>query len=68
LKLECDEPLSDFAFKFNVRRYMMETARAAGPRGAKSLRAGAIMVGRCRFTVSKPELKARLVSALETKM
>jgi hypothetical protein len=26
------------------------------------------MVGRCRLTVSKPELKARLVSALETKM
>jgi hypothetical protein len=25
-------------------------------------------VGRCRLTVSKPELKARLVSALETKM
>jgi hypothetical protein len=27
-----------------------------------------LMVGRCRLTVSKPELKARLVSALETKM
>jgi len=27
----------------------------------------ASMVGRCRLTVSKPELKARLVSALETK-
>jgi hypothetical protein len=26
------------------------------------------LVGRCRLTVSKPELKARLVSALETKM
>jgi len=25
-------------------------------------------VGRCRFTLSNPELKARLVSALETKM
>jgi hypothetical protein len=25
-------------------------------------------VGRCRLTVSKPELKARLVSALETKI
>ena len=25
-------------------------------------------VGRCRFNVSKPVLKARLVSALETKM
>jgi hypothetical protein len=27
LKLNCDEPLSDFAFKFNVRRYT--SARAA---------------------------------------
>ena len=26
------------------------------------------VVGRCRFTVSKPVLKAPLVSALETKM
>ena len=26
------------------------------------------LVGRCRLTVSKPELKARLVSALETKI
>jgi GTPase Era involved in 16S rRNA processing len=26
------------------------------------------MVGRCRLTASKPEMKARLVSALETKM
>jgi TPR repeat protein len=26
------------------------------------------VVGRCRLTASKPELKARLVSALETKM
>jgi hypothetical protein len=25
-------------------------------------------VGRCRLTVSKPELKARLFSALETEM
>ena len=25
-------------------------------------------VGRCRLTVSKPELKARLVSTLETRM
>jgi hypothetical protein len=26
------------------------------------------MVGRCRLIVSEPELKARLVSALETRM
>jgi hypothetical protein len=32
--------------------------------------AGAMLTkaGRCRLTVSHPELKARLVSALETKM
>jgi len=29
---------------------------------------GQPMVGRCRLTVSKPELKARLVAALETKL
>ena len=29
---------------------------------------GQAMVGRCRSTVSNPELKARLVPALETKM
>jgi hypothetical protein len=28
----------------------------------------AIEVGQCRLTVSKPELKARLISALETEM
>ena len=30
--------------------------------------AAALMVGRCRLTVSKPELRARLVAALETEM
>jgi hypothetical protein len=34
----------------------------------KKERSTTFMVGRCRLTVSKPELKARLVSALETKM
>ena len=29
---------------------------------------GLAKVGLCRLTVSKPELKARLLSALETKM
>jgi hypothetical protein len=28
LKLECDEPLSHFAFKFNLRRYTMARAEA----------------------------------------
>jgi len=57
LKLKCDVLLSTAAFKFNLRRYMKEVdvVRAA-------------MVGRCRLTVSKPMLKARLVSALENKI
>jgi len=52
LKLKHEELLSNFGFKFNLRRYTT------------------VMVGRCRLPVSKPELKARLVSAsaLETKM
>jgi hypothetical protein len=45
-------------------------------RGVDGAMAGAMLVvcifhssvGRCRLTVSKPELKARLVSALEGKM
>jgi hypothetical protein len=57
LKLKRDEPLSKFAFKFNLRHYIGE---------AKNWMS--MTVGRCRLTVSKPELKARLVSALETKM
>jgi hypothetical protein len=34
LKLKCDEPLSDFAFKFNLRRYTVVTylhGTKAGP-------------------------------------
>jgi len=30
LKLQCDEPLSNFAFKFNLRRYNMAVANAVG--------------------------------------
>ena len=82
LELTYDGPLSNFAFSFNLRRYTMaESARGeALSRELEQLRGerrrlddrgrelDAREVGRCRLTVSKPELKARLVSALETRM
>ena len=43
-------------------------ALAPAGRGAKSAELRAAGVGRRRLPVSKPELKARLVSALETKV
>jgi hypothetical protein len=64
LKLKCDEPLSNVAFNLNVRRYTVEQAEHMG------LSVGAarhlIEVGRCRLTVLKPDLKARLVSAISS--
>jgi hypothetical protein len=84
LKLKCDEPLSNVAFNFNLRHYTevaeLKAANAAHAHAAQSASEAACAVdflyaddyddtvGRCRLTVSKPELKARLVSALETKM
>ena len=41
LKLKCDAPLSNFAFKFNVRRYIVATTPAAGAVGVVTLEAGA---------------------------
>jgi hypothetical protein len=35
LKLQCHEPLSNFAFKFNVRRYSMAALVAGEPEVAK---------------------------------
>ena len=74
--LKYDEPLSNFAFNFNVRRYIEE---GHVPDVAPALDKGGCMdgnqsslaqltVGRCRLTVSKPVLKAPMVSALETKI
>ena len=31
LKLQCDEPLSDFAFKFNLRRYNQNPSQFPSP-------------------------------------
>ena len=76
MKLKCDAPLSNFAFNFNLRRYTMVTGpmlHCAMP-AAEEAKEDAFAdqtdhkVGRCRLTLSKPELKPRLVSTLETKM
>jgi hypothetical protein len=63
LKLKCYEPLSNFAFKFNLRRYTEEVQTGYTFNGQP-------MVGRCRLTASTPELNARLVSefSLETEL
>jgi len=65
LKLECDDPLSNFAFNFNLRRYNEVTGKHVWRVGAHypkainiqngplSYRAASfgLMVGRCRLTV-----------------
>jgi hypothetical protein len=62
LTLSYDEVLSIFTFNFNLRRYKV---------GAGELVEAAIntkdssKVGRCNLRVSKPVLKAPMVSALE---
>ena len=68
LKLKCDEPLSKFAFNVDLRRYRTELEKALAVINVAAVEFKRSKVGRCRLTVSKPELKARLVSALETKM
>ena len=80
MKQKYDEPHSDFAFDFNMRRYAMASANPQYGRGCAgeyhvfdAAREGLMTgggvgakVGRCRLTVSKPVLKAPMVSALET--
>ena len=50
MRLKCDGPLSNFAFKFKLRRYNLDEFFAK--------RVGAIKrqyaVGRCRLTLSNP--------------
>jgi len=61
-KLKYDEPLSNFAFEFNLRRYDVLVASEA-----TRLTDAAAKVDRCRLTVSTlVVLKAPIVSALET--
>ena len=64
MRLNCDGPLSNVAFNFNLRRYSLVALVAAKLSGRPVL----VEVGRCRLTLSKLELKARLVSALETEL
>jgi len=61
LKPNSDEPLSNFALNFNLRRFSKAVLfkKFAGIDAVD-------LVGRCRFTVSNPVLKAPMVSALET--
>jgi len=68
LKLKHDEVVSSFAFKFSLRRYTV--ARRAGLTVHFLNAPGhfVCMVGQFRPTVSKPVLKAPMVSALEAKI
>ena len=50
LILECDEPLSTFAFKINMRRYTMAAVYPPLHRHAQRT----AEVGRCRLTLSTP--------------
>jgi hypothetical protein len=79
LKLKYDKALSNFAIKFNLRRcsevdhQLCNSARCAvdcvGNFSDWSHECPACgKVGQCRFLVSKPVLRSRLVPALETKM
>jgi hypothetical protein len=54
--------LSTHVFKFNLRRYILAPLLH---QPVNVLEIG-VRVGRCRMTVSKPGLKAPVVSALET--
>jgi len=61
LRLGCDEPLSNFAFNINLRRYT-EQWRLLKRSADKHVAAAAIaerkaMVGRCRLTLSNPRSK-----------
>jgi len=68
LKLKHYNPLSRFAFNFNLRRYISDscTSAALANMSSSGNPAAAHAVGQCRLTVSKPVLKAPMVSALET--
>ena len=64
-----DKLLTLFAFEFKLRRYMrvMSAESELDPAAAEGNRVCAV-VGQCRLTVSKPVLKAPMVSALETRI
>jgi len=62
LKVKYDEPLSNFAFNFNLRHYTLDFYNiAATPEDLAILKVKEIkngrLVGRCSLTISKPVLK-----------
>ena len=63
MKLKYYQLPSSFAFKFYLRRFTM--AALAAEDSAVCDAAAEFLVRRCRLTVSKPVLKAPMVSALE---
>ena len=68
MKLKCNELLSSFAFNFKLRHYTLEALCYGNNyddlRESICGNATCATVGRCRLIGSKPELKARLVSAI----
>jgi hypothetical protein len=70
LTLKYDDPLSNFAFKFKLRRYNNVAPETVGQLYFKWIMPMTkdVQVGWCRLAASRPELKARLVPVLETKM
>jgi len=60
LKLKYDEPLSNFAVKFMLRRYSEVLQK-----GGKHMPGVPPKVRRCRLTVSNPALKAPMVQLLK---
>jgi len=76
LKLKYDKLLSSVAFNWNLRRYISGAISTLGRAWLRRTtrrrwigtpaRQTRVTVGRCRLTVSKPGLKAPMVSALET--
>jgi len=63
IKLTCDKPLSNFAFKFNLRRYKLAESGGADKIGGvvdldaevpNAVTAWEHQVGRCRLTLSHP--------------
>ena len=68
LKLNPDELLLKFAFKFKMRRFIKGSARGTFNENTIFAcgQSGIAVVGRCRLPVSEPVLKAPMVSALDT--
>ena len=63
MKLRYDGPLSNLAFNFNLRRYTVVAKTTARLQNID----GVYKVGRCRLSISKPVLKALMVSEHEIK-